>query len=284
MTRFEVLQLKELPPLSPTGSKLVEMASDEDVDLARLAAVIEQDPGLAARIIGLANSAYFSPPQPISRVKEAIVGVLGLTLVKSLAISIAMNGVFDDSRCTGFDQERYWTSALGTAMLTKLLAPSLPSEHRVSTDAAYLAGLLHNLGVLALVHLFPDEMCEAFSVVSRQALNTELAAVCRSVLGADHHEAGGWIAQRWHLPPPVPQVMVHYADPEYTGMHAGLAALVGWSAARVKLYAKGGEPEEGDVASLESLGIPAVQLERVAAEYYNRWADIKALAEVLSRG
>ncbi len=75
--RDEVLELKHLPPLSITATRLLEAVGDPDVDVERLAEIINQDPGLMGRIVGLANAAYFGQRNPITTVQEAIFVFLG---------------------------------------------------------------------------------------------------------------------------------------------------------------------------------------------------------------
>jgi hypothetical protein len=103
----KILQARDLPPLSFTATRLLELSADPDVEVDDLAAVIEQDPALTARILGVANSAYFGQVNPVLSVETAIIRVLGFNMVKSLALSIAMAGIFDTSKCPSFDLETY---------------------------------------------------------------------------------------------------------------------------------------------------------------------------------
>ncbi|MCU7810600.1 MAG: HDOD domain-containing protein, partial [Candidatus Thiodiazotropha sp. (ex Notomyrtea botanica)] len=80
----KVLKLKHLPPLSSTATRLLELLADEDLSLELLSNVISQDPGISARILGVANSAYFGQTSPIHSVEEAVIRVLGLNMVRSL--------------------------------------------------------------------------------------------------------------------------------------------------------------------------------------------------------
>ena len=100
------------------------MVADDRFSLEDLALVINQDPGLSARILGLANSAYFGQTNPILTVEDAIIRVLGLNMVKSLAVSIAVSGVFDSSACRSFDLHEYWSHSLSIAMLASDHGPS----------------------------------------------------------------------------------------------------------------------------------------------------------------
>lgn len=213
--KLAVLDVKHLPPLSVTASKLMEAISDDDIDLKELAGIIDQDPGLAARIIGLANSAYFSQPTPVYSVEEAIIRVLGLNMVKSLALGITVAGAFEVDRCPRFDLAGYWFEALASAQLARALVVSMPADARPDMNALYLGGLFHNLGVLLLVHV----VGEAYSAVleDMKKPEAELLTVERERLGIDHRTACRWLAEKWHLPPVIITMMSELGNSEFEG-------------------------------------------------------------------
>ncbi|MCW8907906.1 MAG: HDOD domain-containing protein [Sedimenticola sp.] len=213
-----VLQTRHLPPLSMTANRLLQAVSDDDIDLRELSAIIEQDPGLAARIIGLANSAYFSQPTPVYSVEEAIIRVLGLNMVKSLALGITVAGAFQVERCPVFDIAGYWYEALMAGQLLGSLVTALPVAGRPDPNALYLAGLFHNLGILLLVHLVPD----LYAAVVRQVPTDpdRLLVAEREQLGVDHREAGAWLAGKWHLPEVNRELMAFIGRDDYKGTYS----------------------------------------------------------------
>ncbi len=218
-------RLHELPPLAPEAQALLAILADEDSDLEDVARAIERVPALAARIIGLACSAYFGGKQARS-VLDAIVRVLGLSLVRSLALGIVVGGHFDAHRCPAFSPEQYWSSALLTATLARSLAEAAVTEEPVMPDSAYLCGLVHNLGLLAMVHIAPGETACA---LERAAENPEqtLTEIENDLLGIHHCRIGAWLAMRWQLPPEIPVVMQHHHDATYRGPSWPVTLLVG---------------------------------------------------------
>ncbi len=195
----QVLAIQYLPPLSATAVRLLALFGNEDLSLKDLAETISQDPGLTAKVLGLANSAYFGQSQPVLSVEDAIIRVLGLNMVKSLAFSIAVSGVFDISRCAGFDLRAYWRDSLNLAVLSRQVGMAIGIDSRPNLDAVYLAGLLSNIGILVLVHSFPEAYAEVLLKLSRQSSKTPeiLQTEC---IGLDQHSAGELLAERWHLP------------------------------------------------------------------------------------
>ena len=209
----QILMLKQLPPLSATAARLLETLNNEHASLSGLSRIIAQDPGITARILGVANSAYFGQTNPILSVEQAIIRVLGLNMVKSLAFSIAISGAFDAGKCREFDLEHYWFNSLATASLAREICRHLQPDDQPMVDAVYLAGLLFDIGTLVLVHLFPGE----YSQVIRQLAGgdgTQRRQLEASILGIDSQQAGAWLTDRWHLPPVVVQVVAQSEQQE----------------------------------------------------------------------
>ena len=223
--RGRLQSIRELSSLPAVACRLLELLSDEDVALRELCGVIEQDPGLTARIVGIANSAYFARVREVASVEEAT-KVLGLNMVQGLAIGIALAQPFDVRRCPEFAVDRYWYRALRAAALAARLGPltNLDDEQR---RFLFLAGLVHNIGQLAMVHALPAEMSDVF----RQWVETPEPGLCRlerDLLGIDEIEAGTIVALRWHLPKPVAAVIAHRQQPAEAGELAPLTEVVAW--------------------------------------------------------
>ncbi|MEJ2404465.1 MAG: HDOD domain-containing protein [Candidatus Thiodiazotropha sp.] len=194
----QVLAIQYLPPLSVTATRLLALFGNEDLSLKDLSETINQDPGLSAKVLGLANSAYFGQSQPVLSVEDAIIRVLGLNMVKSLAFSIALSGVFDTTRCPGFDLRTYWFDSLTLAVLSRQVGVAMAIDRRPNLDAVYLAGLLSNIGVLVLAHSFPDAFAEVLH--KRNQSHKPPGILQTECIGLDQNTAGALLADRWHLP------------------------------------------------------------------------------------
>ena len=195
----DLISVDRLPPMSATASRLLAMASDPDVEIEALAATIGQDPPLTAKVLGIANSAYYAPRRPVLTVKDAIIQVLGLRMVSNLSFGIALNGPMSTAACERFDLTRYWVIALGTADLAGGLARASSVVDGPDPDAAYLVGLLHNLGELLLVHLCPREMNQILGEVAERP-EQDPVELERAAFGIDRWGAGALLARHWELP------------------------------------------------------------------------------------
>ncbi len=260
--RLIVQRLKELPPLPLAAQQILLVMDDPAVSMDRIAGIIEQDPALAGRILGLANSAFFRRNGEITTIKEAIIRSLGMNVVKSLAIGMAMSGIFDTSDCPRFELRRYWSSAFITAQCAARLGRQLACEPPIDPAPLYLCGLLHNFGLLVLAHCFPGELDQALGMVAGHP-GVRLGEQERAVLGFDHHEAGGWLARKWHLPEVVIAVIEHHHEEEYQGPCRIEARLVDGCAQWARALEEGHPPPEEVRVRLHRLGLPESALEQL---------------------
>ncbi len=278
-TRLEVQKLNSLPPISLVAQELLAAISDGNLDLRHIAAIIERDPALLARIVGLANSAYFGYPERVSTAEDAIFKVLGLNTARNLALSMVLSGPFNTAQCPTFRLDEYWTTAMVSATLAQRLARHVAVEPRPHGGDAYLAGLLHSLGLLALAHLYPADMARVFEPLRADA-ELSLAGRETKILGANHMQVGGWLARKWHLPAFVVAVIENHQQPEYRGPHFPLVQLVGFC-----VRWAGGRQDATvavDLNELTALGIAAGEAEQALSDTLRRREEIAALAKILA--
>lgn len=224
--RSRIQDLPHLPPLAPVAQELLRELNREEIDINRLSRAIELDPGLTARLVGVANSAYFSQREPIYDLSTAIIRVLGLNLVKSLSLGIALSAPFDTRACPAFALDDYWC----TAMHTSSLASQLASQARLepgAQDYLFLGGLLHNLGELVLAHCFPKQVCEVLRQAAERC-TPPLDALQRDLVGLSATEAGVTLGHKWHLPESIIQIIGHHQNPQYREEGWRTVCLIGY--------------------------------------------------------
>lgn len=282
-----LLQLRELPPLPPAIRELSETLSDDQASYAAVAGALNRDPPLTARILGLANSAYYGMAGRVHSVQDAV-RILGLTLVRGVAMGMCLMEPLDTRRCPSFRAETYWLASLLTALAARRLAPLVTVQcadpPRRSPDLAYLCGLLHRIGIVALVYLRPDVM-EPVLAAAGSAAHTPMSGLEERRLQLDHRQAGSWLLWRWRLPAPLPQVAAHYAERDYRGEHWPLCTLTGL-ASRWSDTVLGGDPEAPwDESSLKALRIAPGPAERLRAELVEGTEALReTAAEMAERG
>lgn len=271
----DLISVDSIPPLPATAATLLMMVADPDVEIEALALVIERDPPLSARLLGVANSAFYAPPQPVVTIKEAIVRVLGLHMVRNMALGMALVGGLNTAACPRFDLIGYWVMALGTADLASGMARAATLPDAPDPDTAYMVGLLHNLGELLLVHLRPTEMDEA---LRRQGEDpaSRLVEHERAVIGMDHWAAGAFLARHWQLPPIIAASIERFDDDSEP--EAGNQTIHLVRAARCWLN----DVMAGDSETLAVRGVNEAYCTRRSTEFPDRFDALRVLARSMA--
>jgi HD-like signal output (HDOD) protein len=270
----KIIAVESLPPMPATAARLLMLAADPDVDIDDLAAVIERDPPLAARLIGVANSAFYAPRHPVTSIREAIIRVLGLNMVRNLAFGMALTGGMSTSNCPRFDLTNYWIVALGTADLAGGLARAANIEGMTDPETAYLVGLLHNIGELLLVHLYPNEFDEAMRRLEEEPGST-LADHTRRVIGVDQWEAGAFLLRHWQLPPIIATTIEALEDPSKSLRNRPLVPML--DATRRWIMAM----LIGRPGNLQVAGVDESYSEYRTTTFTERFDDLRALARTM---
>lgn len=280
--RQEIQRQKELPTLSPDVQRILNACEDSEISQIVLAGVLGQSPTISARLLGLANSSFFGQQGQVHSLPRAI-SVLGMVTVKSVAVGLALSGVFQTGRCPRFDVERYWVSAVMTALMSSALNPHVLESLRPSGDSVYMTGLLHNIGLLALVYLYPEEMDQALAAYA-SAPERRLGEHIRDHLEIDHYQAGLWLGSKWHLPEDILLVMKHHYDRDYRSEHWPLVLLQGVCARWAGQIADGAAEIDAELPALEALGIPAAKAGRVCGQMHEKLDAIREMAALFGKG
>jgi len=184
-----------LPSLPAVAIKVLDLCRLEDTSIATLAKTVQQDPALTGRILKVINSAFYGLPNKIASISQAI-GLLGIRKTKMVVLGFSVIQVRQTVTETDFDLRRYWAKAVCTAIAAKLLALH-SSVH--SPDEAFVAGLLQDIGVLALW----QGLGQDYTRVLEKYRNSDgllLHQIEQDMLGTDHAAVSGWLIQQWQLP------------------------------------------------------------------------------------
>lgn len=266
-------KLQKLPPL-PNLAQLILNFSYDDTDIREFSNVIETNSTLTVKLLKLANSAYFGWPQEIRSVEEAIIKVLGLAQAKGLVIVSILKGLFkSDSRL--FNLERYWFNNITCGILAQSLFKHLPNSYREEIDNVYIHGLLHNIGLIALVHCFPAEIDKILSCQEKQGCG--INARCEEAFGIGYHRLGGMLAAKWHLPKDITATIAYHNQEDYRKTYWPIVLLIGLCAEYADAVYRGVEINSGhDVAS--AIGLNSVDAEKERLVLISQIEELKEMA------
>lgn len=202
-----------LPPLPATAQEILTCFGDEFIDVDKVTAVVEGDPGICAKLLGLSNSAYFGLAEPVNNIGDAIGRVLGVDTVRSLVLAMAIQQSFNCKDCPTFDVERFWMISLMTAECCKKIAAADELAGDAERDLAYSTGLCHNLGLMALTHIEPVRTCLVLRTHGEQRQTESLASLFNLEFETDHRVMTAELGRVWSLPKPMVAAYLYRAFP-----------------------------------------------------------------------
>lgn len=186
--------------------KLIEHLQADDLGMTELAALISNDAGMTSKVLTVANSSAYHRASRAVGLEHSLIA-LGTDMIKTLVISESVFQTFNNFPHSGStDLRAFWKNSLSAAVVARDLARRMDYPH---VEEAYLAGLLHNVGRLALLATAPKEY--AFNFTARD--DEDLCAVEQRTLQITHSEAGAWLIERWHLDSFLADSVLYHHEP-----------------------------------------------------------------------
>lgn len=213
--------LNQIPTIPAVLAPLLRYLQQpvEQLDVQKVTDMIAQDKSLAAQCLQMANSPLFGRWQKIDSLRGAIVG-LGFHRVSDIAMTCGVLNMTPKDG-VGIDPVVFWEHSLGCALVCRHLARMISYP---DPSKAYLAGLLHDLGIIVNLWVWPKEFSAAFEVARSEGIPLHEAE--QKVLGFTHCESGRLLADKWELSPDLREVVSLHHTPQQSRDHAGLVVLV----------------------------------------------------------
>lgn len=208
-TTFQQLvdRVHTIPSLPEVVTKVVSMVNDPNVNADQVGKIMTKDPGMAAKILRLVNSAYYGLPEPVSSLDQAIV-ILGFKTIRSVALSVSVINMFQQAE-SGFNLKAYWTHSSVSACICRLISEKIDD---VDPEVSFVIGLLKDIGLMLLLENAPDETKAIIAVAREYQLS--LYDASHKVLQTDHAEIGAWLCEHWGLEEDVVHTIRHQFDLE----------------------------------------------------------------------
>ncbi|MEQ1683188.1 MAG: HDOD domain-containing protein [Burkholderiaceae bacterium] len=259
---LQISAVRDLPALPAAVLELLDMLGRDDVETGALVAKISLDQALTAKTLRLANSSFYGVPRHVASVSEAT-AVLGLRTVRSVVTAAALTGSFKPPVCAGFDFMAFWRHAVSTAVSARLVAAELGGD----TEAAFTAGLLHDIGQLVLASSFPERFAQVLA--HRAAAGVELRDAEQALLGTNHASVGTMVAEHWRFPEQIVDAIGLHHTPPAGGSSGELARIVHVADALVRSLEQGdgGEAVPSACAAIwAGMGLPAEAWAQILTE------------------
>lgn len=275
----EISQIAMLPEIT---IRIIELVEDPASTANDLHQVIANDPALCARILKVVNSSFYGLPGQIGSINRAIV-LLGLNAVKNVAISASLAKLFRGGQLSPhFSARDLWTHSVACATACKVIAETIKSA---SADEAFLAGLVHDLGIMVEMQYDRQKLIEVIDRVKPDAEGTpggDMLEVETEILGANHQDFGHGLAQKWKFPASLVNVVSAHHDPmsmpEESRKLPALTYVADRIAGRLEGAFRMDLPSlDIDPAILEVIGLSPDKIEAIYERVVQEVEDVKAM-------
>lgn len=225
-------QLDALPPLAPIAARILALTEDSRSNARQVVELISADPALTARVLSILGRAEHGMKSKALSIENAVV-LLGFSTIRQITLALKVMEVFGPASSEsreegGFDRAEFWKHCLCVACAAREIATALPRCG--SPDEAFINGLLHDIGKIALDTAMP----KAFHRIARTAneQRADIADMERRILGVDHAVIGRRLAEKWGLPRALTEcIWLHHQHPEglpesiSAGLHVQIVQL-----------------------------------------------------------
>ena len=212
-----VMERHELPALPFVASKVLDMIQDPDLNVRQLCRVLSDDTALAARILAVSRSAHYAQRNLPTSLLGAV-QVLGFRTLRNVVITIATQGLFLTNNKIS---EKLWSHSLAVALASRILSARVRFR---DTEQAFLAGLLHDVGEMILLHGDP----KGFERLGQEVQGTQCLMIDKEqeVYGFDHALIGLTLLDSWNIDSEIGQAVLHHHSEMNDDSGNGLGAIL----------------------------------------------------------
>jgi len=199
-------KIKDFPPMPQTAIQVIKILKNPDYHITDLTLCISKDISLTAEVLKMANSGLYSPPNPITTLKQAIT-YLGMSQVKNLVISLSSKTLYGAGQVRLLDQ-KLWEHSLMTAICSRLCSIRFMKKY---AEESFILGLMHDIGQLIM-----SKNVDEFEDIVRNAYNKNLNVyqLEQETLGFNHTEVGSLAMKKWEMPEIFYNVVKFHHNPD----------------------------------------------------------------------
>ncbi len=243
--------LSNLPTLPQVSMQLMALINDQTSSAPDVTAVVSQDISLSAKILRLANSAFYGIPRTVTNINSAVV-ILGMKVIQTLVLSLTVFDMFPADN-GNFDRKSFWRHCLECGFLARLLSERVVFK-RVDPDDAFCAGLLHDIGKIVMEQYLHEDFQTSLLYSTASGLSPFEAE--KKKLSYTHADVSQLLISEWELPAALQQSIVLHHDPDQAQHSRETVFLV--HLADHLLYSR--KHEEGELISVPPLSSQCMDL------------------------
>ncbi|MCJ7601226.1 MAG: HDOD domain-containing protein [Desulfobulbaceae bacterium] len=203
-----ISQIGDLPTLPAVASRINREMASESLNAKLLGEIIIDDTALAAKILRLANSAFYGLQKQVTTLNKAVM-ILGFNTVKNLALSVSIYSFFKERPGSPIDVKGLWLHSLGCAVAAKIITEKL--NKKLGEDA-FLFGILHDIGKIVSINAMPQDYEKILLLIRERHMPEGDAEM--EVMGFNHQRLGSQLLEIWKFPDNIVQAVKYHHDPQ----------------------------------------------------------------------
>ena len=206
-------QLDALPAIPSIAREILSLKTHTDEGLKALLKLVNNDPNILAKIIGLANSPLFGSGRKILNLNDSV-ALLGTSRINMIALNFALQSAISGKQTGKLNIQQLWQHSLAVTMAMDILSQHMPGDKRPTNNEIYLVGLLHDIGYLVLKTI-DSKLSDKLHTCIDENPERSLPEVEREILGGiDHGELGSLLARHWKLPESIIDTLKYHNLPD----------------------------------------------------------------------
>lgn len=215
-----VEKIKKLPTIPVVAHEILSLIRDDLVALNKLEKIVENDPAISAKIMSVANSAFYGYKTPARTLDNALMRI-GFNSVKNIALGISLLTVLGNGKDQRtLDYQRVFNHSVSVGFI----AGALIREFKFDiSEEIFINGILHDIGYMVLNRYFPKTYIEVLGEFEKES---SLLDAEEKVLGFTHADVGHWLAEKWNLPNSVSDTILYHHKPSLAKRHRRRVALI----------------------------------------------------------
>jgi putative nucleotidyltransferase with HDIG domain len=253
-----IARIKSIPTLPTIALRVMEVTANPTSSANDLMEIISPDVSLTTKIIKIANSPFYGLTKEISSLQHAVT-ILGFKEIRNLVISTVAFDSFKNLQQNGkFDINKFWRHSFYCALAAKIIAVDLKS----GGSELFVAGLVHDIGKLAMYIAFPNEFMMQIEIMSPLKIKYTAFEAEKDIFGMTHDEVGMKLLERWMFPKSLLTAVGYHHRPQEADKKSRFPIIVHVADILTHVYEMQDEEEEEDSVDAELFYNDAVNLSR----------------------
>ena len=219
----KIEQITNLPTLPGIVTRVMHIVHDPSSSSSDVAFIVGQDLSLSAKVLRLSNSAFYGMPHTITSIHNAVV-ILGFKIINTIVLSLTVFDMFPhEKKSSLFNRTAFWRHCTSCGLICRFLSQRIKSFVLFDPEEAFCAGLLHDIGKVAMEQYLHDDFHKALKHAKHK--NIPLYDAEKETLGYAHTDVAHWLTSGWQLPDAISLPLSHHHDPQNVKDHADIVAL-----------------------------------------------------------